>query len=127
MRRCEGSGAGSKGALRARARLQLTTTMTSENRESYPGQSLSLSQLLYATKSKLRDIMLGGRYAYHLVIKRAIYLHANLLRTATALIQPEVRSKTSARHGHGDSRVLLRLARCSRTGHIGGAQPGSVH
>jgi len=31
--------------------------------ESYPGQSLSISQLLYAAKKKVEDFTFSGRYA----------------------------------------------------------------
>ena len=41
----------------------LRTTMTiSSNSENYPGCDYSLSQLLYATKRRLQDTVLGGRY-----------------------------------------------------------------
>lgn len=53
--------------------LPVTTTMPFEDGESYPGQSLSPSQLLYAIKSNLQDIVLGGRYAYGPITWRAIY------------------------------------------------------
>lgn len=38
-------------------------TMPPDNVGSYPGQGLSLSQLLYAAKRMLQDATLGGRYA----------------------------------------------------------------
>ena len=71
----------------------VATTMASDNRESYPAQSFSLVQLLSATKSKLEDAMLGGRYAWSPTAQRAIYSYANLFRTTRALIRPEVRRR----------------------------------
>ena len=51
----------------------VATTMASDNRESYPAQSFSLVQLLSATKSKLEDALLGGRYAQGPILQRATH------------------------------------------------------
>jgi len=69
----------------------ITTTMAPDNAGSYPGQDFSLSQLLYATKRRLRDVTLGGRYARNYITLPVITQTQTLLRTATTLIQPEVR------------------------------------
>ena len=69
----------------------MTTTMAPDNVGSYPGQSFSLSQLLYATKRKLRDATLGERYARNYITLPVISQTQTLLRTVTTLIQPEVR------------------------------------
>jgi len=58
--------------------------------ESYPGQHLSISQLLDATKKKLQDAMFGGRYAWDPIVHPVTSESQILLRTATTLIQPKV-------------------------------------
>ena len=40
----------------------ITMASTLSDGELYPGKDFTVSQLLYATKKKLRGIALGGRY-----------------------------------------------------------------
>ena len=59
--------------------------------ELYPGRDLSISQLLYAAKKKLRGITLGGRYVQIVLILLAPFKRKPY-RTVTPLEQAEVRN-----------------------------------
>ena len=62
----------------------------SSDGELYPGGDLSISQLLYATKTKLRGIALGGRYVWIVLIVLAAFKRKPH-RTVTPFRQAEVR------------------------------------
>ena len=58
--------------------------------DSYPGQDLSISQLLHAVRKKLQDTLFGRRCGW-MFICRAKSLKPKFCRTATTLSQSEVK------------------------------------
>ena len=58
--------------------------------DSYPGQDLSISQLLHAVRKKLQDTLFGRRCGW-MFICRVKSLKPKFCRTATTLNQSEVK------------------------------------
>ena len=51
-----------------------------DNREYYPGQNFSISQLLYATEKKLQGATFGGRYVLAVLWRSTIITQKRTLQ-----------------------------------------------